>query len=882
MLQFYLSRLTGAVGVFFRMLRTLLFRQINALRARFRQLTNFSRYASHAATETVKNATNTTKPSKREDYISVAGLLIAKGFLLRILLGLVILGAFVWFVAWPFVLSHFLTARFWQEDKRVPGWTGQVIVYADKRKTQPLYAGRLEKGVLQGKGEAYDEKGVLAYRGDFTDGKRSGTGICWSENVLVYEGELADGVYQGRGKLYENGMLKYAGDFEAGNLQGTGKLYENGMRRYEGGFEKNLPEGQGKSYDEKGRLLYEGGFAAGLRSGKGVLYPAEGEKVEAEFRKDEPIGTVLWNREGRLYYEGEWSEEGPNGFGRLYDKAGRALFEGSFAHGTIDGASMVGMKSETLRGQLDEKRTVSTLEGQSGFRLSSPELGLSALCSLQTPEKESVVQTVILTQPAADDGWVRLLPVEGGSIDWGRAAGVTETSVDVGEGGPVPSGSYYGLNTLLPDVVVSVLYPAKDGAAVCIEWSERDATAPAGENDGTDSTAGAAQNAEAAPGAAMEAFINALDSMADTGTVRLNAETSPYYGTEDPAPAIAACASPEEAGQLLDAMADYWLLAHRQDAARMQLSRCESLLALARQDAALGTDRAADIRALEERELLLTAELESCVSARKDLELKTEKLAELPAYDLSIVPVLFDPASLQVEELALVAAAYAQMRTGKDAEGIETEVKSMLLTLQDNWRAVSTQKELCELSLAALRSTAGSFSLGISSREDWYAALDANSAADVAFRSAVVAYEKQVSAMDRMLAGWLNRNCGWHTQELAPVYADLVEQLEAKMQELREARDKAAAEAAEKAAREAAEQAAREVVESLLPGTVENAGEAAAPGDSPAAGEPAEQTTPEATPAQEPAEQMAPEEAPAQEPAEQTAPEESSAQEPAA
>lgn len=845
-----MTRLLGAFGIYMRMLRTLLLRQVSALRARFHQVTNFSRIASQAATDTVKQATNTAKPSKREDYFRIAGLLVSKAFALRIVVVTAAVVMLAVFVVWPFVLSRFLTARFWQEDRRVSGWTGQVVVYADRKKSVPRYAGRLEKGRLQGKGEEYDENGILAYRGDFTDGARTGSGSCWRENVLVYEGELTNGVYQGQGRLYlEDGQV-YTGQFENGVFQGAGRLSYEGVRRYEGSFEKNLPEGQGRSYDSTGRLIYEGGYAAGAYSGAGIYYPGEGEKLEAEFRAGTPVGSVRWSRNGQLYYEGEWADGRPSGLGTLYDRAGRAVYEGRFALGTIDGPSLLGLTAEELRAMLDEKHTVSVVDPQGGFRLTDAELGLTARCSLRTEEQESRVLRVSLAAPDEEDSWLRLLPGQDLVLGWPEDAETSRVDRLTGSGEQVRR--YREITADVSGAEVKVYFPAGETVSVRIVWTAPDRAAELPADPFLPPAEGAADSPAAADGAAagggagaadspaadMAALLDALDTMQDAGIVRLNAEKNPYYGDADPAEAIAQSASPEAAGSLLDAMTDYWLLAQRQDAAEKQLLRCAALLDTARREAALGMDREADVAALEERQVLLSAEIESCVTSRKELSLRAEEQAVLEDYDLSQVPALFDPGALDVEQLALVAAAYRQMRTGKDAEGIENEVKSMLLTLQDDWTAVQTQKKLCELALASLRRVAGSFSLGAASREDWYAALDASSSADIACKTAVAAFEKHANQLNQTAAGWLSRNLGWHAEELRSVYLNLLAELDETTRALLEEQARAEREAQEQALREAIEQAREEAESAAADGaqdegkTAENAGtEAEAAGE---------------------------------------------------
>ena len=163
LLNYLFSQLTRSLGVFFRTIRAFFSRKLVSITARLRRLTSFSRNAMKVATGSLQAAaTAMKKPTKRDDYVETERLFISKAFLIKLLLVLAALGLIFYFLVWPFILSHFMTVKFYVEDSRVADWTGQVIVYADKDKTLPLYAGRLEDGVLQGVGEEYDENGLIS------------------------------------------------------------------------------------------------------------------------------------------------------------------------------------------------------------------------------------------------------------------------------------------------------------------------------------------------------------------------------------------------------------------------------------------------------------------------------------------------------------------------------------------------------------------------------------------------------------------------------------------------------------------------------------------------------------------------------------------------
>ena len=235
MLNHLFTQFLRSFGIFFRTIRAFFTRQLVGLGARIRRMTNFSRQATKVASASLQSAVAAAKkPTKREDYVETKRLFLSKAFLLRVALGLIALGLLLYFVVWPYVLSHFLTARFYVEDDRISGWTGRVIVYADEEKTLPLYEGRLEEGVLQGKGKEYDEEGRLAYEGTFQDGLRQGQGKAYEEGLLVYEGPFVQGLYEGKGKLYQEGELYYEGDFAAGVAAGTGTRYHANGRPIKG------------------------------------------------------------------------------------------------------------------------------------------------------------------------------------------------------------------------------------------------------------------------------------------------------------------------------------------------------------------------------------------------------------------------------------------------------------------------------------------------------------------------------------------------------------------------------------------------------------------------------------------------------------------------
>ena len=153
MLSHLLTQLLRSFGIFFRTIRAFFTRRLVGLWARLKRLTNFSRQATKVAADSLQSAAAIAKkPTSRGDYVETGRLFISKKFLLTLAVGVIVLALLAYFVAWPFLLSHFFTAHFYVGDNRIENWTGRVVVYTDAEKTLPLYEGRLENGLLQGQG----------------------------------------------------------------------------------------------------------------------------------------------------------------------------------------------------------------------------------------------------------------------------------------------------------------------------------------------------------------------------------------------------------------------------------------------------------------------------------------------------------------------------------------------------------------------------------------------------------------------------------------------------------------------------------------------------------------------------------------------------------
>jgi len=109
-----------------------------------------------------------------------------------------------------------------------------------------------------------------------------------------YEGEVSSDL-----KRHGKGVFKSAkgdvfeGDFERNHITGKGVYkYKNGDI-FRGEFMNGIKNGFGVFYSAKDQSYFEGVWRDNEKSGKGVLHLVSGEKEEAFWKGDKPIGKVL-------------------------------------------------------------------------------------------------------------------------------------------------------------------------------------------------------------------------------------------------------------------------------------------------------------------------------------------------------------------------------------------------------------------------------------------------------------------------------------------------------------------------------------------------------------------------------------------------------------
>ncbi len=355
MFESFFRQLIQSFGVVFRTMRAFFMRFLTSIGARIRSMTSVTRYASQIGPKVLDAAASTgKKPAKKEDYIETGSLLISKSLIITVLLVIIVGTIFMITIGWPFIVSTFLTKHMWNEDPKVKGYSGKVIIYYDEKKKMPEFKGRLKDGKKIKEGTEYDMNNRVTFQGHYEDDVYSGYGEESVDGIVVYKGNFANGKYEGEGiQRDENGFLKYEGTFSNGEYEGTGKVYEMDELVYEGELSKGLYEGKGKLYKDK-ILVYSGSFTAGEYDGFGKLYE-DGEVVyDGSFSSGVKSGRGVAYKKKHMIYKGDFEEDTYNGTGVAYNDNGILVYKGGFVDGLYSGSGSLTLKNgEVIKGEFE-------------------------------------------------------------------------------------------------------------------------------------------------------------------------------------------------------------------------------------------------------------------------------------------------------------------------------------------------------------------------------------------------------------------------------------------------------------------------------------------------------------------------------------------------
>lgn len=785
MLSQLLRQLIASLGIFFRTLRAFFSRRLMGVTAYLRRITNFSRQATRVASASVQGVTAAVqKPTKREDYIETERLFISKSFLILAAVSLVLFGLFCYFMAWPFILSRFLTARFYYEDSRIPEWSGRVIVYYDREKRVPMYSGRLEEGVLQGVGKEYDEDGLVTYEGGFLDGVRAGDGAGYAAGVLVYEGQFQNGVYEGDGKLYENGELVYRGQFLEGLPNGMGTAYADGKKCYTGDFVDGVYEGQGAAYDETGWMCYRGSFSEGFYHGDGTLYLTNGDSIHSTFAAGAAGGVIQWYKGGRLWYDGGAADLTPDGYGTIYARSGKVIYAGEMDRGSLNGGWLLTLTAQELREAFGDASVTETGRTGAGFLIINNDLGLTVLCTFRQGEAESQAyriwfdpeegtnEEVLLPWPdrRAAERWAEH---DRETLEERRLRTIGQTFLPTGGVG----GDWHQSVFDYEDHARSLVSENVESVPFLIIWAKPGGLDLVPPDEANETMAEAQER--------LDGLLEALESVGGSSTGPGIGDSGDSADPADVKRLLELMLTPKDAYSLMNALADYYVYSRSVEALEASRPMVEQELVERQRQLERNQTTQAAVDGAQEKLDALDHQLAQYRIVAEQAKLIGEKLTgfKLDGYNLAAVLQVFDVTQLDAAALYDAAVDHAgEMAAGRyqvDKTQLELDVKTQVLDLTLGYENVRAGQRSLERAAALLEEVSQAYAMGMTDKEALYDAQRAVNEAAAGLFQTMGAYTKLVNRLNDLSGGWLARQYDWFAEPFGVLYETAVRQAQA-------------------------------------------------------------------------------------------------------
>ena len=244
---------------------------------------------------------------------------------------------------------------------------GRYKIVDKNRKGQEFYGsndvlafeGEYKNGKRNGKGKEYNINGNLIFEGEYKNGKRNGKGKEYStDGDLIFEGEYKNGKRNGKGKeLCFNKYKEFEGEYRNG-IRWIGveydydeniinkinyeeelykEYYKNELKKFEGESINGKKNGKGKEFfnNDNNKLMFEGYYLNNKKwNGKG--YDINGNIIY-ELINGNCIVKGYHEVDLQIIYEGEYKNGKKNGKGKEYYYMDKILYEGEYLNGKRHG-----------------------------------------------------------------------------------------------------------------------------------------------------------------------------------------------------------------------------------------------------------------------------------------------------------------------------------------------------------------------------------------------------------------------------------------------------------------------------------------------------------------------------------------------------------------
>lgn len=256
-----------------------------------------------------------------------------------------------------------------KEYPGVGTYVGSIDANGKRQSTDRFDAGKMtyENGdVFEGfwKNDKATGLGVMKYangddyRGSWVDRKRQGEGKNQYSDGRIYNGIWINDKKRGQGTMAYPDGSKYIGQWMDDKRNGPGAIQYKNKDEYHGEWvDDKRKDGNGAmiySNDDEYQVEYQGNFVDDKRNGEGVIVYKNGDQYEGEWINDKRHGEgTIYYSDGRRY-KGNWVEDKIQGEGGMMYPDG-STYVGTWADGKRQGEGVLFDRNrrEVYRGNWD-------------------------------------------------------------------------------------------------------------------------------------------------------------------------------------------------------------------------------------------------------------------------------------------------------------------------------------------------------------------------------------------------------------------------------------------------------------------------------------------------------------------------------------------------
>lgn len=209
-----------------------------------------------------------------------------------------------------------------------------------RKRRGDVFMGFCKDGMAEGLGVLALSSGEK-YKGHFSRNTQHGKGVCAYRNGARYAGQWYRGLHEGWGIFIcppdnDGHRERYVGEWSAGKKHGTGRYFYKNGDFYDGEFRFNIAKGKGIYVHTLSGSIYKGEWDRDMRNGRGTYVFKNGSRYTGNWVDNQIHGKGKMDFEVGAYYRGEFEHNRKHGRG-IFTWPNNNVYKGTFVNDVLEG-----------------------------------------------------------------------------------------------------------------------------------------------------------------------------------------------------------------------------------------------------------------------------------------------------------------------------------------------------------------------------------------------------------------------------------------------------------------------------------------------------------------------------------------------------------------